>query len=215
MADASSERASSSASPSTTSSGRPASSSTSVGSRTANTMAIRSASRRRATNASVCAEARSSHCASSTRHTSGSLLGRVGQQAQDRQGDEEAVRGGAVLQPERRPQRIALRAGQSVEPVEHRRAQLVQPGERELHLGLDARDPGDAALRGPLGDVLQQRGLADPRLAAQDQHRALPGPDALQLTVQHLALVASTSQHAALSLSDAGWGADWATRRGD
>ena len=91
----------------------------------------------------------------------------------------------------------------------------MQPGERELHLGLDARDPGDAALRGPLGDVLQQRRLADPRLAAQDQHRALPRPDALQQAVQRLALVASASQHAALSLSDAECGADWATGRGD
>jgi len=72
MADASNDRASSSGSPPTTISGSPASSLPSLGSRTPNTMAILSASRRRATNASVCAEARSSHCASSTRHTSGS-----------------------------------------------------------------------------------------------------------------------------------------------
>ena len=64
----------------------------------------------------------------------------------------------------------------------------MQPGERELHLRLDARDPGDATLRGPLGDVLQQRRLAHPRLAAQDLHRALPRADALQLAVQCLAL---------------------------
>jgi hypothetical protein len=91
----------------------------------------------------------------------------------------------------------------------------MQSGEGELHLRLNARDPGDATLRGPLGDVLQQRRLADPRLAAQDLHRALPRADALQLTVQHFALVASTSQHPTLSLSDAEWGADWATGRPD
>jgi hypothetical protein len=122
-------------------------------------------------------------------------LGRLGEQGEDRQGHEEAVRGVAVLQPERRAQGIALRTGQSVESVEHRRAQLVKPGERELHLRLDARDPGDATLRGPLGDVVQQRRLADPRLTAQQQHCAVAGPDALQLAVQHFALAASASQH--------------------
>ena len=62
------------------------------------------------------------------------LLGRLGQEAQHRQGDEEVVRGGALLQPEGDPQRILLRAGQPVEPVEHGRAQLMQARERELHL---------------------------------------------------------------------------------
>jgi uncharacterized protein YbjT (DUF2867 family) len=76
----------------------------------------------------------------------------------------------------------------------------MQPGERELHLGLDARHPSDATLRGVLGDVVQQRRLADPRLAAQDLHRALPRADALQLAVQHLALVAAASKHGAVSL---------------
>ena len=86
----------------------------------------------------------------------------------------------------------------------------MQPGERELHLRLNARDPDDATPRRPLGDVLQQRRLADPRLAAHHQHRALPRPDALQLAVQHLALVTSASQHGAWSLSAAACGADWA-----
>ena len=121
------------------------------------------------------------------------LLGRLGQQTQDREGNEEAIRCSAVVQPERRPQRVSLRARQPVELAEHRRAQLMQPGERELHLRLNPRDPGDATLRGPLGDVLQQRRLADPRLAAQDLHRALPRTDALQLAVQCLALDASPS----------------------
>jgi hypothetical protein len=69
----------------------------------------------------------------------------------------------------------------------------MQPGEGELHLGLDARDPGDATLGGLLGDVRQQRRLADARLAAQDLYRALPRTDALQLAVQRLALVAASS----------------------
>ena len=51
--------------------------SSSPGSRAANTIPTRSASRRRATKASVSAEARSSHCASSTTHSSGRSLGRL------------------------------------------------------------------------------------------------------------------------------------------
>ena len=55
--------------PSTTSLGNP--SSASLGSRVANSSATDSANSRRATNTSAWAEARSSHCASSTTHTSG------------------------------------------------------------------------------------------------------------------------------------------------
>ena len=76
--------------------------------------AIRSASRRRATNASVCAEARSSHCASSTRHTSGCSSAASASRLRTARADQEAIRGGAVLQPERHAQRVALRAGQPV-----------------------------------------------------------------------------------------------------
>ena len=68
----------------------PSSTTVSVGSRTAKTIATRSASRRRATNASACAEARSSHCASSTRHRQRPRLGRLGQQAEHGEADEEA-----------------------------------------------------------------------------------------------------------------------------
>ena len=73
------------------------------------------------------------------------VLRRVGQQAQGRQADEEPIRGVAVTQPERRAQRVALRAGKALEAIHERRAELMQPGERELHLRLDARCLGDAA----------------------------------------------------------------------
>jgi hypothetical protein len=50
----------------------------------------------------------------------GLLLGDVGQQAQDGQTDQEAVRRVAVLQAERGAQRVPLRAGQTVEAGEER-----------------------------------------------------------------------------------------------
>ena len=73
------------------------------------------------------------------------LLGGVGQKAQDRQAHEEALRWRSGAQAERRAQRVALRARQRPETAEQGRAQRVQAGEGELHLGLDARRPGDLA----------------------------------------------------------------------
>ena len=71
----------------------------------------------------------------------------------------------------------------------------MQSGERELHLGLHARSPRKATPGRLLGDVLQERRLADARLAAQHQRRALADPDALQQPVQDLALPAAALQH--------------------
>jgi hypothetical protein len=62
---------------------------------------------------------------------------------------------------------------QMLETAEHRRAQRTQAGEGELHLRLDAAHPGDpASLRG-CRHVHQESGLADARLAAEDQHATL------------------------------------------
>ena len=81
-----------------------------------------------------------------------------------------------------------------LETAEHRRAQRVQAGEGELHLGLDARRPGDpAALRGRR-QVPQQGGLADPRLAAQDQHAALARAHSRDESLQHVALADTVEQ---------------------
>ena len=106
------------------------------------------------------------------------------------------IRRGAILQPEGDAQRILLRAGEPVEPVEHGRAQLMQPCEWELHLGFDARRPHDVTSRRALDAVLQQRRLADPRFAAQDQHPALTGAHASHQTIERVALAASAEQSA-------------------
>ena len=105
-----------------------------------------------------------------------------------RSGGGPALRPNAVLSASR----CGLR--QLLEPAEHRRAQRVQAGERELHLGLDARRPGDpASLRGRR-QVPQQRGLADPRLAAQDQHPALARAHSRDEPVQRVALADTVEQ---------------------
>ena len=121
-------------------------------------------------------------------------LGRIGQQTQCRQGDQEVVRGPAFLQAERHPQSISLGARDPVEAVEDRRAQLVQTSERKLHLGLHPCRSRDTTPGRLLGDGVQQHRLADPWLAAQHQDPALPDPHICQQSVQCLALGAP-AQH--------------------
>ena len=122
------------------------------------------------------------------------LLRYICQQAQHRQADEEPIRRGAVAQAERNAKRIALRAGQAVQAVQERRAQLLQSGVRQFDLGLDAGRPGNAAPGRVPHQILQQRGLADPGLAAQHQRPALTGAHAHHQLIQRGALAAAAKQ---------------------
>jgi hypothetical protein len=111
--------------------------------------------------------------------------GRVGEQAQDAQADQEPVRGRPGADAERGPQRRALRIGQALETIQHRRAQLMQRGEGELHLRLDPHHPRDpAAVRTP-GQVVKQSGLAYPRLAPHHQRPARAGADRLDQLIEY------------------------------
>ena len=131
----------------------------------------------------------------------------LGQQPEQRQADQEAIRRRARAQAERGAQRVALRAGQGVEPVEHRRAQLLQRGERQPGLRLHARGARHLAVGRPLGHVGQQRRLADPRLAPQHQRPALAGAHRVQQPVERLALAVTAQEHQGPNLHRPG-GAD-------
>jgi hypothetical protein len=122
------------------------------------------------------------------------LLGHLGQEAQHGQPDEEPVRRLAAAHAERGAQRITLRIGDPIHAVQQWSTELMQAGERELHLGLDAGRRGDPAARRARDEVLEQRRLADPRLAAHDQDATLARPDAVQQPVQRLALAAPPAQ---------------------
>ena len=190
----SSSRASSAASPSITSSGSPSSACSSPDSRSANTNPdpLRQEPARHER------ERLRGHPVEPLRVVDDAherlLLGGVGQQAQDRQPDEEAIRRRSGAQAERRAQRVALRARQVLETVEHRRAQRMQAGECELHLGLDACRPGDPASLGGRRQVPQQGGLADSRLAAEDQHTALARAHSRDESLQRVALADTVEQ---------------------
>ena len=122
------------------------------------------------------------------------FLGHVGQKAQDGQADEEAIRGVAAAATERRAERVALRLRKMVQAIHERRAELLQPRERELHLGLDACRAGDGAPRRALYQVLEQRALTDPRLAAQHQSTARTRAHARDQLIQRRAFAAATEQ---------------------
>ena len=101
-------------------------------------------------------------------------LGDVREQAQDREPNEEPVRRRAVVETEGRAQGMSLRCRQPLDAVVERPAQLMKPGECQLHLGLDTRGMHDPAARRVGQDVVEQGGLADAGLAAQDDHAAGP-----------------------------------------
>ena len=79
-------------------------------------------------------------------------------------------------------------------------AQVLRPVEQlfpaarfpDVRIGLGDRADDAAVGRAPRR-VPQERGLADPRLAPQHEHLALPRPHALQQPIQGVALVAPTA----------------------
>ena len=79
------------------------------------------------------------------------------EEREDRKTDAEPVRRRAGFDPERDGEGIALRTWQSVDLVEERRAQLMEHGERELHLGLDAGGTYQATTRRVRQEVFQER----------------------------------------------------------
>ncbi len=129
-------------------------------------------SRRRATNARTCAEARSSHCSSSTRHINGcssatsEIKLRTARPIRKRFGAGPALTPIAV--------RNALGNRHVFEAIHHRRQQLVKAGEGELHLRLDTRGAHHTAARPSLGDVIQQAVFPTPGSPSTTSARLSP-----------------------------------------
>ena len=120
--------------------------------------------------------------------------GHLRQQAQHRQPDQEPVRRRPGGQAERDPQRVALRNRQMPGAAQHRRAQLMQAREGQLHLGLHPRHPCHLVPRRPPGQVFQQHSLTHARVANRHQGPALPRLDRLHQPVQHTTLGTAARQ---------------------
>ena len=125
------------------------------------------------------------------------LLGDVGQEAEHGEADQKAIRCGARGQPEGGAQRVALGPWQTIQPVEHLRStEPMETGVRQLHLGLHAGDAGDATAGRLFDGIVEERRLADPRLAAEHQHAAPPLVDGREQPVESCALSAAVAQSA-------------------
>src|SRR5438034_710884 len=68
------------------------------------------------------------------------------------------------------------------------------PRKGELCIRLHACGARQLTARRPFGQVLEQRGLADSRLSAENEDSAPPRPSAVQQSVQRLLLVATPDQ---------------------
>ena len=80
------------------------------------------------------------------------LLGRGRQQAEHGESDQEPVRDVTRCEAQGDVQRVLLGLRERVELVEHWRTELMDPGERELHLRLHARDLRHTESRGLPGE---------------------------------------------------------------
>ncbi len=129
------------------------------------------------------------------------LLGHLRQQAQHRQPDQKPIRRVPRPQPERDAQRVLLGDREPVQPIQHRRAQLLQGGERKLHLRLHTDRTRNPEPRRGRDRRLNQSRLADPSLPANHEHPALAPAHHLEQPFQRLALLAPAVQRLRRPLS--------------
>ena len=116
------------------------------------------------------------------------LLGRGRQQAEHGESDQEPVRDVTRREAQGDVQRVLLGLRERLEMVEHRRTELMDSGERELHLRLHARDLRHTESRGIASGVPEQRRLSDARLASDDEDGAATLARVSQQPGEHLAL---------------------------
>ena len=175
-------------SPSITSSGNPSSTGRRPCSRTENTMPTRSAKRRRATNASVSDDTRSSHCASSTMHTSGCSSALSASRLRTASPTRNRSGGGPALRPNAVPDGLALRLRQLLDTS----SSIGVHNEWRPAKASSISDSTPVAQTTEHPSRLPVTGAAArscrARLAAQHQGLALPGPHAGDELTQRAAL---------------------------
>jgi hypothetical protein len=83
------------------------------------------------------------------------LLGNLGEQAEDRQPDQERIWSWPRTESECDGKRVALGLRQALRKVEEWSTQLLSCCERELHLSLDPHGPGGPKLGCSLDRILE------------------------------------------------------------
>ena len=107
-------------------------------------------------------------------------FGCLGEQAERRERDQEAVVATPLRQAKRATQRRRLRLRKIVDQAEHGPDDLVQGGEGKLRLRLDAATAEHAHPLGLPARVLEQRRLAHTRVAEEHQHGAPRRPSSIE-----------------------------------
>ena len=98
---------------------------------------------------------------------------------------------------ERAPQRLGLASRQVRRKTGERCEEVDEPDERHRCLGLDAPRPHHAHVLGARGGVLEERGLADPRLARDDERAAVAPARVVEQPIDTQALLPPAHKHAA------------------
>src|SRR5262249_28115180 len=109
--------------------------------------------------------------------------------------NEKALARDAGLEPKSDTKRGRLRPGKPVDPPNSGADQLMETGERELRFGLDRTRRQDFHITDPFARVVQQRRLADPRLAAHYQGATPRLTCSLQQSSDPVALSVPPVQH--------------------
>jgi hypothetical protein len=123
------------------------------------------------------------------------VLGRVGEQIEDCESHQEAIRDLTCTQAERRAEGVPLGFGQSIQVIEERSAELVQPSVRQLRVRLDAGCPRHTAAGRRLRyEILEERCLADPRLTPEHDNAAGAGTRTPEEVIERCALCAAAPQ---------------------
>jgi hypothetical protein len=122
------------------------------------------------------------------------LLCGLGDQAQDREPDQEHVWRTTFGRLEHDPERVALGSREAIDAIEHWCAELVQAGVGKLHLRLDADRPKNPQARSRADQILEQRRLARSGLASHKEDTTVALPDRGDRAVQESALRVPTEQ---------------------
>ncbi len=121
-------------------------------------------------------------------------------QRADADGEEVGV---ALPERERRLERAGLCRREAVDEVEDGMQQLVEAGERDLRLGLDAGHAQATHPGGRRAGGMHERRLADPRVADEEQGAAQPAAGVLEQAGDLRALLLPSDQHSLTVLPSA------------
>jgi hypothetical protein len=119
------------------------------------------------------------------------LLGCLGHKAKYSQSDQERIWRRPRAESKCDAECLVLRPREAVQKVEKRGAELLQRGEWQLHLRLDAGRPGNPEFSPRLDGVIEQRGFPHTCLPVHDQHATA---STVQKPVEDLALAFTAEQ---------------------